>query len=100
MFCFPLATELGIFLVYFLDFVVGSCWLPSLLYAALAFAVCWVRGPPYAPANIVEALMPKARKALAVPRAAVEFWWAYFMPAVLTVGAIAFLCVRRLVKAA
>ena len=26
VFCFPLATELGIFAVYFLDYVVGCAW--------------------------------------------------------------------------
>ena len=32
VFCFPLATELGIFMVYFLDYVVGCAWWIVLLY--------------------------------------------------------------------
>ncbi|KAF4527278.1 hypothetical protein B566_EDAN006999 [Ephemera danica] len=43
----PLTTELGIWVVYFLDTVVGSGWWLALLHSLLLVAVLVVRGRPY-----------------------------------------------------
>ena len=56
MLCFPLATEIGIFIVYFLDYVVGSGWFAIILYLIFLFVVFVIRGRPYSGENIVTVL--------------------------------------------
>ena len=58
VFCFPLATEFGIFVVYFLDYIVGSAWWVIVLYLAQLFAVFVVRGKPYSAESIVAPMFP------------------------------------------
>nr|CAD7265674.1 unnamed protein product [Timema shepardi] len=54
----PMTTELGIFVVYFLDYCVGSAWWIMILYLLEIAAVLFVRGRPYTGDVIVTALLP------------------------------------------
>ena len=54
--CFPFATEFGVFVVYFLDYIVGSAWWVIVLHLVrncIIFQACsccalgWVSSPPW-----------------------------------------------------
>lgn len=52
----PMTTELGIFVVHFLDYTIGCSWWLTLLYLAEILAVFLVRGRPYSGETVVTAL--------------------------------------------
>ncbi|XP_023334005.1 uncharacterized protein LOC111705629 [Eurytemora carolleeae] len=56
----PIATEIGIFVVYFLDCTVGSGWWVMVLYLLLVFGVLVVRGKPYGSNQISTLLFPRS----------------------------------------
>ncbi|XP_063242544.1 sodium-dependent transporter bedraggled [Bacillus rossius redtenbacheri] len=62
----PMTTELGIFVVYFLDLCVGSAWWVMVLYLLQLAAVLVVRGRPYSGDVLVTALLPGVTSCLAV----------------------------------
>ena len=51
--------QIGIFIVYFLDNILGSGWWVMVLYLVLLFAVMVVRGKPYGAEQLVSTLFPK-----------------------------------------
>ena len=51
--------QIGIFIVYFLDNILGSGWWVMVLHLVLLFAVMVVRGKPYGAEQIVSTLFPK-----------------------------------------
>ena len=54
-----LLFQIGIFIVYFLDNILGSGWWVMVLYLVQLFAVMVVRGKPYGSEQIVSVLFPK-----------------------------------------
>ena len=51
--------QIGIFIVYFLDNILGSAWWVMVLYMIQLFAVLVVRGKPYGAEQIVTVIFPK-----------------------------------------
>ena len=51
--------QIGIFIVYFLDNILGSGWWVMVLYMIQLFAVLVVRGKPYGAEQIVTVIFPK-----------------------------------------
>ena len=51
--------QMGIFVVYFLDNIMGSAWWVMVLYLIQLFAVMVVRGKPYGSEQIVSVIFPK-----------------------------------------
>ncbi|XP_054271127.1 sodium-dependent transporter bedraggled [Macrosteles quadrilineatus] len=56
----PMATQFGIFVVYFLDYTVGGGWWILCLYLVEIMAVFMVRGRPYSGETVVTALFSRA----------------------------------------
>ncbi|CAH0553029.1 unnamed protein product [Brassicogethes aeneus] len=56
VFGLPMATELGIYVVYFLDYTVGGMWWLILIILLQIIAVFMVRGRPYSGDTVVTAL--------------------------------------------
>ncbi|XP_014258798.1 sodium- and chloride-dependent glycine transporter 1 isoform X2 [Cimex lectularius] len=82
----PMATELGIFVVYFLDYCVGGAWWIMLLYLIELVAVFMVRGRPYSGETIVATLFTKASPWLQNWAAPILcFIWNVILPVVLMV---------------
>lgn len=82
----PMATELGIFVVYFLDYTVGGGWWIMLLYLAELIAVFMVRGRPYSGETIVATLFAHAGRCLQEWAAPVlSFTWNVILPVMLMV---------------
>ncbi|KAL1131256.1 hypothetical protein AAG570_010874 [Ranatra chinensis] len=82
----PMTTELGIFVVYFLDHCVGGGWWIIVLYLAEIAAVFMVRGRPYSGETVVATLFNKASTFLhdwAAPL--LSFTWNVILPVVLMV---------------
>ena len=50
---------MGIFVVYFMDYIVGCGWWTMILYLLLIFAVLVVRGKPYGADQIATILFPQ-----------------------------------------
>ena len=51
--------QIGIFIVYFLDNILGSAWWVMVLYMIQLFAVLVVRGKPYGAEQIVTVIFPR-----------------------------------------
>ncbi|XP_073990606.1 sodium-dependent transporter bedraggled isoform X2 [Rhodnius prolixus] len=82
----PMATELGIFVVYFLDYCVGGGWWIMLLYLTELIAVFMVRGRPYSGETVVATLFIKAGQWFqnwAAPL--LSFTWNVILPVLLMV---------------
>ena len=60
IFCFPLATEFGAFIVYFFDYTIGCGWWMMILYVMQLCAIFVVRGKPYSGEQVATALITKA----------------------------------------
>ncbi|XP_076267742.1 sodium-dependent transporter bedraggled isoform X2 [Rhynchophorus ferrugineus] len=52
----PMATELGIYVVYFMDYTMGSIWWLTIVILLQIIAVFMVRGRPYSGDTVVTAL--------------------------------------------
>lgn len=74
---FPLATEIAVFIVFFLDYVVGSAWWIIILYLLQMLAIFVVRGKPYSGENVIAAVFfPRKRvHCSAVLSTIVVFMW-------------------------
>ena len=76
MFCFPLATEFGLYVVYFLDYIIGCAWWILILYLIQLFAVFVIRGKPYSSENIVRVFFdPKRTLCASVAGPLLAFMW-------------------------
>lgn len=60
IFCFPLATEFGAFIVYFFDYTIGCGWWLMILYVIQLCAIFVIRGKPYSGEQVVTVLVTKA----------------------------------------
>ncbi|XP_057366685.1 sodium-dependent transporter bedraggled-like [Daphnia carinata] len=78
--CLPLATELGISIVYHLDYVMGSLWWLMIIYVVQIAAVLIVRGRPYNGESIVAVLVkgPGCMANWCVPM--LTFSWSVVIP--------------------
>ncbi|XP_063930579.1 sodium-dependent transporter bedraggled [Zophobas morio] len=56
LFGLPMATEFGIYVVYFMDYTVGGMWWLLVIILLLIIAVFMVRGRPYSGDTVVTAL--------------------------------------------
>ncbi|XP_049954708.1 sodium-dependent transporter bedraggled [Schistocerca serialis cubense] len=82
----PMTTELGIFVVYFMDFVVGSGWWIMVLYLLQIAAVFVVRGRPYSGESVVSTLFTKGSGCLQVwAGPMLVFTWNVILPVALMV---------------
>lgn len=78
--------QLGIFVVYFLDYCVGGGWWIMLLYLTELIAVFMVRGRPYSGETVVATLFIKAGQWFqnwAAPL--LSFTWNVILPVLLMV---------------
>ncbi|KAK6637039.1 hypothetical protein RUM43_010713 [Polyplax serrata] len=85
----PMTTELGIFVVYFLDYCLGGGWWVVLLTLMEICAILMIRGRPYSGENISIALFGKSSNCSslwAVPL--LTFTWNVILPVALLVMSI------------
>ncbi|KAE8742791.1 hypothetical protein FOCC_FOCC011649, partial [Frankliniella occidentalis] len=85
----PMTTELGIFVVYFLDFCVGSGWWMMVLQLLQVGAVLMARGRPYSGESIASTLFHKTTSCLITWAAPMlTFTWNVILPVILMVVCI------------
>ncbi|XP_014488477.1 PREDICTED: uncharacterized protein LOC106751810 isoform X2 [Dinoponera quadriceps] len=85
----PMATELGIYVVYYLDYTVGGAWWIVVLYLIQIAAVFAVRGRPHTGEAVVAELFPPTGRCLrywAGPL--LSFTWNVILPVTLLVLSI------------
>lgn len=85
----PMATELGIYVVYYLDYTVGGAWWIISLYLIQIVAVFGVRGRPHTGETVVAELFPPTGRCLrywAGPL--LSFTWNVVLPVILLVLSI------------
>ncbi|KAG8180206.1 hypothetical protein JTE90_027918 [Oedothorax gibbosus] len=49
----PLTSNIGLYIVFYLDFVIGSLWWIVLIYFIMLFAILFIRGRPYGTDQLV-----------------------------------------------
>ncbi|XP_076279550.1 uncharacterized protein LOC143208743 isoform X2 [Lasioglossum baleicum] len=82
----PMATELGIHVVYYLDYTIGGSWWIMILYLVQVGAVFAVRGRPHSGEAVVAELFPPTGRCLrhwAGPL--LSFTWNVVLPVILMV---------------
>lgn len=85
----PMTTELGIFVVHFLDYTIGSSWWLMVLYLIEILVVFVVRGRPYSGETVVATLFSHSTgcvQAWAAPL--LVFTWNVILPIALVVVCI------------
>ncbi|XP_015599859.1 uncharacterized protein LOC107269926 isoform X2 [Cephus cinctus] len=85
----PMATELGIYVVYYLDYTIGGGWWIMVLYLVQVGAVFAVRGRPHTGEAVVAELFPPTGRCLrhwAGPL--LSFTWNVILPVTLMVLSI------------
>lgn len=86
----PMTTNIGIFIVFFIDFSVGSLWWIVVLYLISLVAVFFIRGHPYGTDQLVTVLTPESKTKLwLLPL--LTFLWNVVLPVSCLVLAITFL---------
>ena len=86
LFLFVIKLQSGIFLVYYLDYVVGGAWWIMVLYLVQVGAVFAVRGRPHTGETVVAELFPPTGRCLrywAGPL--LSFTWNVVLPVALMV---------------
>ncbi|GJQ74572.1 hypothetical protein Trydic_g21433 [Trypoxylus dichotomus] len=88
----PMTTELGIYVVYFLDVTVGGLWWLILVILLQIVAVFMVRGRPYSGDTVVTALFKPTTHSCLLnwAPALLSFTWNVVLPVVLMVFCVAF----------
>nr|CAH7720223.1 unnamed protein product [Callosobruchus chinensis] len=83
----PMATELGIYVVYFFDYTVGSIWWLLIVILLQIVAVFMVRGRPYSGDTVVMELFHRYNNAcfLTWAPALLSFTWNVILPVILMV---------------
>ncbi|KAG8315150.1 hypothetical protein J6590_076658 [Homalodisca vitripennis] len=85
----PMATQFGIFVVYYLDYCVGGGWWMICLYLAELLAVFMVRGRPYSGETVVATLFSRAGSYLQnLVAPLLSFIWNVILPVLLMVVSI------------
>ncbi|XP_056631200.1 sodium-dependent transporter bedraggled isoform X2 [Diorhabda sublineata] len=87
----PMATEMGIYVVYFLDYTVGGVWWLVIVIIIQIMAVFMVRGRPYSGDTVVTALFYQNSHPcfLSWAPALLSFTWNVILPVALMVLCIA-----------
>lgn len=87
VFGLPFTTQVGVFVVHFMDICVGSAWWIMIIYLAQVFALLLIRGRPYTSDDIVVILTnsPMMKKWLAP---IISFSWNVVLPVTLLVLAV------------
>ncbi|XP_036139832.1 uncharacterized protein LOC105836629 isoform X2 [Monomorium pharaonis] len=89
IFGLPMATELGIYVVYYLDYTVGGAWWIISLYSIQILAVFLIRGRPHTSETIVTELFPSTGRCLRYwVGPLLSFTWAFILPLALVVLSI------------
>ncbi|XP_052755234.1 sodium-dependent transporter bedraggled isoform X2 [Galleria mellonella] len=78
-----LSTDAGVAVVHFVDVVWAGAWWQCVAHAALAVALFAVRGRPYSPDALAQALFLERRKLSAALAALLSFAWTVVLPVVL-----------------
>ncbi|KAJ8982729.1 hypothetical protein NQ317_019520 [Molorchus minor] len=83
----PMATELGIYVVYFFDYSIGGIWWLIIVILLQIIAVFMVRGRPYSGDNVVTALFHSNHHPclLSWAPALLSFTWNVILPVALMV---------------
>ncbi|CAH1975280.1 unnamed protein product [Acanthoscelides obtectus] len=83
----PMATELGIYVVYFFDYTIGSIWWLLIVILLQIVAVFMVRGRPYSGDTVVMELFHRYNNAcfLTWAPALLSFTWNVILPVILMV---------------
>jgi len=84
----PAGCEMGIFVVYFLDNIMGSAWWVMVLYLVQLFAVMVVRGKPYGSEQIVSVIFPKKACCSSWIGPLLAFTWNVVLPIALLIMAV------------
>ncbi|KAK9736610.1 Sodium:neurotransmitter symporter family [Popillia japonica] len=88
----PMTTELGIYVVYFLDVTVGGLWWLILVILLQIVAVFMVRGRPYSGDTVVTAMFKATTQSCLLnwAPALLSFTWNVVLPVVLMVFCVTF----------
>ncbi|XP_060523939.1 sodium-dependent transporter bedraggled isoform X2 [Cylas formicarius] len=82
----PMATEVGIYVVYFMDYVMGGIWWMTIIVLLQIVAVFVVRGRPYSGDTVVTALFgPTSACLVSWAPPLLSFTWNVILPVVLMV---------------
>lgn len=84
----PMGTEVGIYVVYFLDYTLGCGWWVMVLYLIQLFAVFVVRGKPYGAEQIASILFPRKACCSAWLAPLLAFTWNVVLPIALLIMAV------------
>ncbi|KDR15727.1 sodium- and chloride-dependent glycine transporter 1 isoform X2 [Zootermopsis nevadensis] len=85
----PMTTELGIFVVHFLDYTIGCSWWLMVLYLLEILAVFVVRGRPYSGETVVTTMFSRSAGCLQAWAAPLLiFTWNVILPVALVVTCI------------
>jgi len=84
----PMGTEIGIYVVYFLDYTLGCGWWVMVLYLIQLFAVFVVRGKPYGAEQIASILFPRKACCSAWLAPLLAFTWNVVLPIALLIMAV------------
>nr|XP_022903756.1 sodium- and chloride-dependent glycine transporter 2 [Onthophagus taurus]XP_022903757.1 sodium- and chloride-dependent glycine transporter 2 [Onthophagus taurus] len=88
----PMTTELGVYVVYFLDVTIGGLWWLILVILLQIIAVFMVRGRPYSGDTVVTALFKHSSPSCVYSwaPALLSFVWNVILPVVLMIFCVAF----------
>lgn len=84
----PMGTEIGIYVVYFLDYTLGCGWWVMVLYLIQLFAVFVVRGKPYGAEQIASILFPRKACCSSWLAPLLAFTWNVVLPIALLIMAV------------
>lgn len=91
VFCFPMATELGIYVVYFLDYVIGCAWWIIILYLIQVFAMFVIRSKAYGADRVVTVLFKPKQLCSQHVGPLLAFIWHVILPVgLLVLGIVSF----------
>lgn len=78
----PLATEIGIYVIWFMDYTIGGTWWSIMLILLEIIVIFMVRGRPYSGDNVVTALFHQNNNAclLSWAPALLSFTWNVILP--------------------
>ncbi|GFY55309.1 sodium- and chloride-dependent glycine transporter 1 [Trichonephila inaurata madagascariensis] len=86
----PITSNMGIYIVYYLDFCVSSLWWIVLMYFIMLFAILFIRGRPYGTDQIIRVISPDpVRRMRILPF--LTFMWNVVLPLSFLLLTISFL---------
>ncbi|XP_076340529.1 sodium-dependent transporter bedraggled-like isoform X2 [Tachypleus tridentatus] len=86
----PMTSKIGIYVLYFMDFCIGSLWWISVLYLVMLIAILFIRGRPYGTDQLVTVIaQSQSNQIWLLP--ILTFQWNVVLPISLMVLSISFL---------